>query len=92
MVRNESKARTQLIQDPEEKGARTMSSTPMSNIVQLHKEQNLFEMHKHCKNSKDFMKMCMYSVPLDSLYKILASCQYRQDAEFCPVLVQIVDE
>ena len=38
------------------------------------------------------MKMCMYSVPLDSLYKILASCQYRQDAEFCPVLVQIVDD
>ena len=34
----------------------------------------------------------MYSVPLDKLYKILASCQFRQDAEFCPVLIQIMDE
>ena len=89
---NETKARTQLMQGTKDKGIRTMKSTPMSNIVQLHEEHNLQEMHKQCKTSKDFMKMCMYSVPLDSLYRILASCQYRQDAEFCPVLVQIIDE
>lgn len=41
MSRNETKARTQMMQDTHDKGTRTMKSTPMSNIVQLHEEHNL---------------------------------------------------
>ena len=45
-----------------------------------------------CKNSKDFMKKVMYYVPLDKLYKVIASCQYTENSDFCPVLVKIVDK
>ena len=38
------------------------------------------------------MKKVMYSVPLNKLYKIMASCQFNEDALYCPVLVEIVDE
>ena len=33
----------------------------------------------------------MYSVPLDKLYKVIASCQYNENGVFCPVLVKIID-
>ena len=33
----------------------------------------------------------MYSVPLDKLYQVIASCQYNEGAIFCPVLVKIID-
>ena len=38
------------------------------------------------------MNKVMYSVPLNKLYQVMASCQYNEDSEFCPVLVKIVDE
>ena len=38
------------------------------------------------------MKMVMYSVPLNKLYRIMASCQFNEGADFCPVLVEIVDK
>ena len=34
----------------------------------------------------------MYSVPLNKLYKIMASCQYNENAEFCPVLIEVIDK
>lgn len=37
------------------------------------------------------MKKVMYSVPLNKLYEVLASCQFNENADFCPVLVKIVD-
>ena len=37
------------------------------------------------------MNKVMYSVPLNKLYQVMASCQYNEDSEFCPVLVKIVD-
>lgn len=38
------------------------------------------------------MSKVMYQVPLYKLYKVVASCQFEEDAEFCPVLVKIIDE
>ena len=38
------------------------------------------------------MANVMYSVPLSKLYQVVASCQYNEGAEFCPVLVKIKDE
>ena len=38
------------------------------------------------------MKKVMYYVPLDKLYKVIASCQYTENSDFCPVLVKIVDK
>ena len=34
----------------------------------------------------------LYKVPLDKLYKVLFSCLYEENAEFCPVIVKIIDE
>ena len=41
--------------------------------------------------AKDFMDKVMFSVPLNKLYKVIGSCNYNEDAEFCPVLVGIID-
>ena len=33
----------------------------------------------------------MYKVPLNKLYKIIASCSDNYDIFYCPVIVQIID-
>ena len=37
------------------------------------------------------MDMVMYEIPLEKLYKVVASCQYQEGSDFCPVLVKIID-
>ena len=44
------------------------------------------------RTAKDFMEKVMFSVPLSKLYKVVSSCNYNEDATFCPVLVEIIDE
>ena len=36
------------------------------------------------------MENVQYKVPLDDLYKVVASCNYLHGAKFCPVLVKIM--
>ena len=43
-------------------------------------------------SAKEYMRKVMYEVPLSKLYKVVASCQYEEDAKYCPVLVKIIDE
>ena len=38
------------------------------------------------------MNAAMYSVPLNKLYEVVASCQYNEIADFCPVLIKIVND
>lgn len=57
----------------------------------MHDDFNPMKQGNQCSNSKDFMKKVMYSVPLNKLYEVLASCQFNENADFCPVLVKIVD-
>ena len=33
-----------------------------------------------------------FKVPLDKLYKVVASCNYNVSNLFCPVLVEVVDK
>ena len=48
--------------------------------------------HKNdIRSAKSFMQNIQYKVPLKKLYKVLASCQYNENGEFCPVLVEIKD-
>ena len=58
-------------------------------MIKQHNENDLLT--NQAKTSKDFMKKAMYSVPLEKLYKVMASCQYNEDADYCPVLVKIID-
>ena len=37
------------------------------------------------------MKQVSYQVPLNSLYKVVSSCMYEEDGNFCPVLIKIID-
>ena len=38
------------------------------------------------------MRNVMYSVPLKKLYKVVASCNYNENALFCPVLLEVIDK
>ena len=42
--------------------------------------------------AKEFMRNVMYSVPLKKLYKVVASCNYNEKADFCPVLLEVIDK
>ena len=46
---------------------------------------------KEIRSAKEFMQNIQYKVPLKKLYKVLASCQYNEKGDFCPVLVEIKD-
>ena len=35
------------------------------------------------------MSKVRYEVELYKLYEVMASCQFKEDADFCPVLVKI---
>ena len=59
-------------------------------IEQAHKKHKLE--NSKIESAKDFMTKVMYSVPLSKLYQVVASCQYNEGAEYCPVLVQIKDK
>ena len=36
------------------------------------------------------MDKVMYEIPLEKLYRVIASCQYEENSDFCPVLVKII--
>ena len=36
------------------------------------------------------MDKVMYEIPLEKLYRVIASCQYEEGSDFCPVLVKIM--
>ena len=44
------------------------------------------------KNAKDFLDKVMYQVELHELYVVLASCHFKEGADFCPVMVKIKNE
>ena len=44
------------------------------------------------RSAKEFMQNIQYRIPLKKLYKVLASCQYNEKGDFCPVLVEIKDK
>ena len=44
------------------------------------------------ESAKDYLKEVMYEVKLNELYKIVDSCVFDPKNEFCPVLVEIVNE
>ena len=38
------------------------------------------------------MRNVMNQAPIKKLYKVIASCNYNENADFCPVLVEIIDD
>ena len=65
------------------------AGTTLGEMIKQHDKNALIE--NQSKTSKDFMNKVMYNVPLNRLYKVLASCQYNEGANYCPVLVKIID-
>ena len=56
---------------------------------ELHDANNLAS-HQF-KKSKAMMRDIEFTVPIDELYKVVASCNYNINNYYCPVLVKIVD-
>jgi hypothetical protein len=38
------------------------------------------------------MNKVMYSVPLNQLYRVKSCCQYNENANYCPVIIEIIDK
>ena len=76
--------------DEEEEPERNFANADLDTIEYAHKVNNIES--NQFRTSKDFVKAAMYSVPLNKLYEVIASCQYNETALFCPVLVKVVDE
>lgn len=77
---------TNLLEDDNQ----VLQDTALAKIVQDNRRNKL--KHKQFKTAKDFMKGVMYNVPLNRLYKVLASCNYNEAGRFCPVIVEIIDQ
>ena len=43
-------------------------------------------------SSKQMLDSVMYQVPINKLYKVIASCNFNPKNYHCPVLVKILDE
>ena len=65
------------------------SGTNLKHMREAHSRMKLSD--NQAKTAKDYMQQVMYSVPLNQLYKLMASCNYNENADFCPVLVRIMD-
>ena len=52
-------------------------------------DQNSLDAKNQCKSAKEFLAKVMYEVELHKLYEVMASCQFTEDSNFCPVMVQI---
>ena len=76
--------------DPAELAKTRIQNASQEKIRAAH-ENNRLE-NNPIKSAKEFMANVMYSVPLSKLYQVVASCQYNEGADFCPVLVKIKDE
>ena len=57
-------------------------------MKKAHKE-NRIENNNQSKSAKEFLSKVMYQVELHKLYEVMASCQFKEDSMFCPVMVQI---
>ena len=66
------------------------TSATLTEIIQKH-ERNMLE-NQQSSDPKEFMAKVKTEINLSQLYKVLASPQFRDTADFCPILVQIIDE
>ena len=57
-------------------------------IQNQHEEYNLEK--SQFSSAKQYMDKVMYEIPLEKLYRVIASCQYEENSDFCPVLVKII--
>ena len=57
-------------------------------IKKAHRKYSL-ENHNQSKSAKEFLSKVLYQVELHKLYEVMASCQYKEDSPFCPVMVVI---
>ena len=62
----------------------------LSKIKKSHEENTLLE--SQCKSAKEYLRKIRFEVPLDDLYQVSSSCQYDENSEFCPVLVEAKNE
>ena len=65
----------------------TLKGTDLAFIKKAHMDND--PKTSHCNKSSEFMNKVMYSMPLNQLYEVIASCNYDEKSNFCPVLIHI---
>ena len=68
----------------------TLHNSTLEQIEKAHKDNSL--LGNQYKSAKEFMRHVKDQAPLNKLYKVIASCNYNEDGDFCPVLVEIIDK
>ena len=59
-------------------------------IEERHRENRLED--NQFKTSKGLLNKMEFKVPLEKLYKVVASCNYNIANLYCPVLVEVIDK
>ena len=67
----------------------TLEGAMLPDMMEAH-EKNSLE-NNQFRSTKEFMQGVRYTIPLNELYEVQASCTYDEDANYCPVLVKIID-
>ena len=67
---------------------RRINIDEMKKVQALHMKNSLE--NRQYTSTKEFMNAVTYNLPLNELYRVMASCQYTEDSDFCPVLVEVM--
>ena len=68
------------------------NGAPLAHILEQHRKNSLENSENQFRSASEFMEKVQYRVPLHHLYEVVASCVYTEGADFCPILVKIVDK
>ena len=64
----------------------------ITQIKKAHNDNNLEENLSSIRTASDYMKKVEFKVPLNQLYEVEASCYDTEGADYCGLLVRIVDK
>ena len=60
-------------------------------IKRAHRKNDLSDERNMCNTAREYMQKIAYHVQLDQLYEFHSSCLFEEGAQFCPVLIKIID-
>ena len=81
----------QLLSHMSEEGEQEPEVT-LEQIKEAHKENDLELNLSSIRTASDYMKKVEFKVPLNQLYEVVASCYDTEGADYCGILVRIVDK
>ena len=80
-----------MMSNTSEEGEREPEVT-IKQIKKAHNDNSLEENLSSIRTASDYMKKVEFKVPLNKLYEVEASCYDTEGADYCGLLVRIVDK